>query len=207
MEMGMKLNRWCIAFLCITIFSTAFLPVHAQWKIGGKIGANWSRVTEQKPAFTELKNIIGPRIGAVAAYDINSHWGFQGELLYNQMGFKTQIHMYSYDTQDLKNRSHYLSMPLIAKFYPQGKNGFCLQLGPQISYLIDNSTKLKDTPEVTDWSQNRLDFSIAAGLGFEMANGIFFDARYALGLTKCLKNFDSQNRSIQISIGYLFTID
>ena len=204
--MGIKTNRWCIAFFCIAIFSTAFLPLHAQLKIGGKIGANWSRITEKKPSLTDLSNIIGPRFGAVAAYDIGSHWGLQGELLYNQMGFKTPVGIAEYDVSDLKNRSHYLSLPLIVKFYPQEENGFCLQLGPQVSYLIDNSTKLKDTPEVTDWPQNRLDVSITAGLGLEMNNGLFFDARYVFGLTKCLKNFDSQNRSIQISIGYLFTI-
>ncbi len=197
-----NLKRWIAIVFCVAMYSSS----HAQWRIGGKAGANWSRITEEKPSFTDLKNIIGPRIGAVATYDITPHWAFQGELLYNQTGFKAPVSIDTETQYDLKNRSHYVSIPLIAKFYPQEQTGFNLQLGPQVSYLIDNSTKLKETPEVTTWPQNKFDFSLVAGLGLEMENGLFFDARYALGLTKCMKNFDSQNRSIQISIGYLFTL-
>ena len=54
-----------------------------------------------------------------------------------------------------------------------------------------------------------LDFSVAAGLEYELKNGVIFQGRYALGLTNVggtlvPENDRAFNSAIQFSVGYLF---
>ena len=54
-----------------------------------------------------------------------------------------------------------------------------------------------------------LDFSVAAGLEYELKNGVIFQGRYTLGLTNVggtlvPENDRAFNSAIQFSVGYLF---
>ena len=42
------------------------------------------------------------------------------------------------------------------------------------------------------------------GIGAIMNNGIFVDLRYNYGLTSALKEWKSKNRSLELSVGYMF---
>jgi hypothetical protein len=54
-----------------------------------------------------------------------------------------------------------------------------------------------------------MDFSVAAGLEYELKNGVIFQGRYTLGLTNVggtlvPENDRAFNTAIQFSVGYLF---
>lgn len=97
------------------------LPLYAQWSVGGKIGVNWSKVhfgnTLEDPSFK-----TGVNAGAVASFQLSQWFDVQAELTYSGQGYRMKdlIHMdeESMDLKDLNVRYHYLSLPLLVKFYP-----------------------------------------------------------------------------------------
>ena len=65
--------------------------------------------------------------------------------------------------------------------------------------MYDSNDKIEDTKTI--------DFGLNAGLNYELNNGVFFQARYNLGLTDvgiAGDNNRASNAVIQFSIGKLF---
>ena len=201
-----------LGLLLLTMFFILHAPlVHAQWKIGGQLGLNWSKNTEGKGhIFNEQKFLMGPHGGAVIVHDFGTRTAVQAELLYQQLGFKIPVYQIvasgAGEKHNLVNRSHYISLPLLFKVRPTEEE-FHFLTGPQVSYLIHNSTHLKHTPGITRWAQKPWDLSLVMGADYHFKTGIYVDARYQFGLTHCMKVNDMYNRSIQLSVGYLFSLD
>ena len=51
----------------------------------------------------------------------------------------------------------------------------------------------------------KVDLSIPVGLSYEY-QGLVFDARYNIGVTKLADNYDHYNNVIQITVGYKFAL-
>ena len=86
----------------------------------------------------------------------------------------------------------------MAKYYVA--EGFSLQAGPEFAF------KIAAENEVTDEFSKSLDYGLGIGAGYELTSGLFFDARYNLGLANIsdVDGFDVGTSSIQIGLGYRF---
>lgn len=88
------------------------------------------------------------------------------------------------------------------------------RLGGGAAYLMKGTEIIganSETPSEIDITQtvNRLDYGIYSGIGFRKHFGkhqVLLDADFYLGLTDVDTWITSQNRSIDISLGYLFTL-
>ena len=136
--------------------------------------------------------------GLVAEIIVNDKFSIQPELLYSGQGASATFEgggRYKLD---------YITLPVLAKF-PIAKNLY-LETGPQVGFLISGKYKDNDSNEtITD--TKAIDFGLNAGLNYELNNGVFFQARYNLGLTDIGFYGDNERASnavIQFSIGKLF---
>ena len=72
-----------------------------------------------------------------------------------------------------------------------------LEAGPQFSFLIN-----EDVEE--QFEAESFDFAAAVGLGYNITDNFFAQARYVMGLTEANKDAEVTNRVIQLSVGYRF---
>lgn len=136
--------------------------------------------------------------GLVAEIIVSDKFSIQPELLYSGQGAS--------DTRDGGGRIKldYITLPVLAKF-PIAKN-LSLETGPQIGFLISGKYKDNDSNDKIEDTKT-IDFGLNAGLNYELNNGVFFQARYNLGLTDvgyAGDNIRASNAVIQFSIGKLF---
>lgn len=157
--------------------------------------------------------------GITVRYIIQKYFGIQAELNYTQRGWsetsKTTGERY-------EHRLDYLELPLVCHiFFGTELFKFYINLGPKIRYMIyDKATAPfsdgKGGVQQTMPIDNRFDYSIFGGIGFEFrtkkAGCFFLEARYDYGLgnifssTKADPFQRSNNQAITISVGYLFNV-
>lgn len=202
-----KLNfKQIILGLCFSMAAT--VPTYAQWSFGIKAGINSSTVSIKN---WDNKQKIGFLAGGVVTYQLSEHFDLQGELLYANRGYKTDIYLEISDKNphDWKFSLSYLNLPVLLKWYPIGQ-GVYVEAGPQLGYMLDNSNSIKDWPKdepretSADGSYNRLDFGLVGGIGYSFNMGLFVNLRYDLGLTNVLKECTSKQRAWEFSVGYMF---
>jgi len=155
------------------------------------------------------KTKTGFHVGAVANYRITSKFGVEVDLMYSMQGYKDKLTVEAEQMLSGENftvTSHYINIPIAAKFYPVGN--FYVECGPQMGFLLSKKGKLEnwenDNPFTSD-ANKKFDFGLFGGLGYEFDNGLLVEARYVHGLTDTMKKVSGhKNRNFQISIGYLF---
>lgn len=114
-----------------------------------------------------------------------------------------------------KLKTNYLYVPIMAKY--QVFDGLTLEAGPQFGFLLSAKAEVEatfggetesDSEDVKEF-MSTMDLGLGLGLGYRMTNGLFFQARYNIGLSN-INDFDGadkykqQNSVIQISVGYFF---
>ncbi len=181
--------------LVIAALATLFAAttVNAQeFNFGAKGGLNLATLNGKDADDVKMK--VGFNLGLVGEYAFNEKMAIQPELLFSAQGAKSE-------EGDGKLKLNYLSLPVMFKYYVA--EGFSLQAGPQVSYLL--SAKVDDE-DVKDGAR-KIDFALGVGAGYKLDNNLFFDARYTYGLSKIGKDSDDgkvYNGVFQISVGYMF---
>jgi hypothetical protein len=164
-------------------------------KIGIKGGLNVSNLMGDVPDVAIRTSI---HAGLVAEIIVSDKFSIQPELLYSGQGASATFEgggRYKLD---------YITLPVLAKF-PIAKS-LSLETGPQVGFLISGKYKDNDSNETIP-DTKKIDFGLNAGLNYELNNGVFFQARYNLGLTDigyAGDNNRASNAVIQFSIGKLF---
>lgn len=164
-------------------------------KIGIKGGLNVSTLMGDVKDVAVRTSI---HAGLVAEIIVNDKFSVQPELLYSGQGASATFEgggRYKLD---------YITLPVLAKF-PIAKNLY-LETGPQVGFLISGKFKDNDSNKTIP-DTKAIDFGLNAGLNYELNNGVFFQARYNLGLTDIGFYGDNERASnavIQFSIGKLF---
>ena len=138
--------------------------------------------------------------GAELQYQATSNFGVAVGALYSVQGFKGKD--IEIDTpivdgtiqNDYKWNPGYINVPITLNYYPVA--GLALKTGLQPGFLV-NKDDMDDAKTV--------DLSIPVGLSYEY-QGIVFDARYNIGVTKLADNYDHYNNVIQITVGYKFSL-
>lgn len=188
-----------VFFACCTV-----LTVHAQKskreegiKIGIKGGLNASNLMGDVEDVT-LRT--GVHLGFLAEIIVTDKFSIQPELLYSAQGATVT------STGGGRIKLDYITLPVLAKF-PLA-SGLSLEAGPQMGILVSSRYKTNDTNDKIEGVKS-IDFSVGAGLEYELKNGVIFQGRYNLGLSNIggdlvAPNKRVSNSVIQISVGYLF---
>jgi hypothetical protein len=100
----------------------------------------------------------------------------------------------------------YINVPVLLQY--NFANGFRLQGGPQIGFLVGVSDKVNDV-ELNQYSTDNfktVDFSIPLGLSYLGYSGLGIDTRYNIGLTNVNEATPptAKNGVFQVGIFYLF---
>ena len=194
--------------LCSLMVPSSF----AQWRIGGKVGINWSTVTDLGSSKVNNRKQIGYNIGFIGDYAFHDRFDIQGEILCSRYGYKidsyNSIYLKSTETPVL---SYYIHIPIILQCYPFSREkNFCIHAGIQPGFSIGEQISFK-----TDYEKHRkiFDFGLIFGATYHFPQetflkNCFLEGRYLLGLTDHYKAYPGKmrNRSIQLSFGYLFSV-
>jgi hypothetical protein len=208
----------------LTVFG--FTQVNAQEiKFGAKAGVNLANIVGD---FTDdSKMLMGFHVGGVAEFAITEDFLVAPELLFSMQGNKfeyeeseTFMGMTASLKEEGKLKLSYIAIPVMAKY--QVFDGLTLEAGPQIGILMgakqeyDSTVSLNGEVVVSESGSedvkefmSTMDLGLGLGLGYRMTNGLFFQARYNIGLSN-INDFDGaddvkqQNSVIQISVGYFF---
>jgi hypothetical protein len=155
--------------------------------------------------------------------------GLQMEINYSQRGWNENIEDGSGNTYS--RTMNYIEVPLMAHL-AFGKDShnrglkFFVNLGPEISYFIGDTEEMSDnwdtsarpngvTGQYGKEVENKMDYGITAGGGFELSTGIghfLVEGRYYLGLSDFYKSTKkdyfgrSAHQLIGIKAAYLFDI-
>ncbi|WP_304158004.1 porin family protein, partial [Mesonia mobilis] len=167
----------------------------------------------------------GLHIGAIAELMLTESFSIQPELLYSMQGAKseysdsyTEMGVTVTESGEAELKLDYIVLPILAKYYIT--EGFSVQAGPQVGFLMsakaegDYTATAMGTSVSESFSEDvkdelsTVDFGVSAGLGYDLDMGVFFQARYYLGLSNIYDvesdNFSVQNNVLQVSVGYKF---
>ncbi len=109
----------------------------------------------ETPLIDGSSDSSGFYFGAVADFKLSDQFSLEPKLTYTQ--FREQ-----------GEKSDFLQLPIMVKFYPINDLGFNVQAGPQITYTLE---------EVAD-DFTKLNIGLGAGLGYDFLEDFFVDARY-----------------------------
>jgi len=167
--------------------------MNAQLKLGIKGGVNFANFNGGTDGI-DYKNKTGFHAGAVAEIGFGGNLAIQPELLYSSQGTKVDgVGDFNLD---------YVSVPVLAKYYIID-DIISLEVGPQFSFLVNDSQDAFD--DITDDSGDNesFDFALAGGVGVNITKNLFAQARYTIGLTEASKNAEVKNAVFQVSLGYM----
>lgn len=175
--------------ITIALIFTGISTSYAQGlKFGVKAGANFS--TLEGDNTYDLSNYTNFHFGALLELEVFQNFSIQPELLYSSQGAKV-------DSDAVKDIKYdYVTVPVLAKFYLI-TDKLSLEAGPQFSFMINESV-----PD--QFRTKSFDFAAIGGLGLNITDNIFAQARYVIGLTDTTKDAEIKNKVIQVSLGYRF---
>ena len=196
--------------------------------IGAKGGMDFSRVFFNPGV--HQKFAMGTTFGVMARYIEENHFGLIGEVNFAQRGWVEDFEGAPYN---YKKTINYIDVGALAHIYFGRRAKFVFNAGPQVGFVIGNSTKanfdpykmnsLPDFPNINRENEQmlievsqKIDYGIAAGLGGEFninrRNSIAIEARFYYGLgnimpSKRADTFNASNQmTISATIGYWFRI-
>lgn len=162
----------------------------------------------------------GAHVGLLAEFKLTENFAIQPELVFSMQGSDRQ-YSDAASTYELEQRLNYLNIPIAAKYFVT--EGFSIEAGPQIGFLLsakEEGTVSGPVGSESFSSDNKdgyksIDFSVFGGVGYELPMGVFFQARYAAGITSILEDsdidedgtsedFDVTNNVFSLSVGYKF---
>jgi Outer membrane protein beta-barrel domain len=166
--------------------------------IGIKGGLNVYNINNDNSAKYDSK--VGFNVGLLGHIHLAKQLAFQPELVYSAQGAK-------FTTAGIETKLNldYINVPMLIQY--MFDNGFRLQAGPQVGFLVGAKAKVGDTKIDIKNDLKKVDFGIGAGLGYvDPKSGFGVDARYNLGLSNINENNStkSYNRGLQVGVFYLF---
>lgn len=198
-------------------------------RFGVKAGANFASLTGDAIA-DDVKMKAGAHVGGLVEFKFTDKISLQPELLYSMQGAKTTDRfddgLGNIERTKSKVNLSYINVPVMLKIYPV--NGFFIQAGPQIGFLVGakskdettftdpgNLTRIESTEVDIKDDLKTVDVSFNAGLGYDFTENFFVDARYSFGLTNIydapdflgafgITELDAKNSNITVSLGYKF---
>ncbi|MCW5520763.1 PorT family protein [Aureitalea sp. L0-47] len=199
----------------IAVFSLA--TVQAQGvSFGAKAGVNFATIGGDET--DDIDGRTGFYVGGVVEIPVNDFFSVQPEVVYSAQGAKTKFSETILDetfSGESTVKLDYINIPIIGKFYVV--EGLSLEAGPQIGFNINAMDEFEVSglgmsesgeEDISEFVSGT-DFAIAAGASYKLPNGLFFSARYNVGLSDInddpeFDDISNQNNVIQLGAGFLF---
>ena len=214
-------------FLLLAAVAVIGMSAKAQeFRFGPKAGFAMSTLKIDQNQDDLGKRNMDPKytfyIGGMAEYKINDNFGFQAEVLYSPLGGKEKIDgvnvgiMYVGEKTEVNLGT--LLVPVSAKYFIT--EGFSVAAGANFGVILSAKQKTVigsdfmnvevegDSGEVDIKDDiKKLNIAPFVGVEYMLENGLFFDARYSLGVSN-LSNDGSggkvTNSFAQIGVGFKF---
>jgi hypothetical protein len=190
----MKLNL--IAVMAAILITGTAAAQHINFGIKG--GVNLYNIHNDNNA--ELDNSVGFHLGLLAHIHLANQFAMQPEVV-----FSTQGANHSNGNLDTDINLNYVNVPLLFQY--MFDNGFRLQAGPQLGFLVSAKSKIGDTSTDTKDNFEGVDLGASVGMSYvSPPSGFGFDVRYNIGLSNINENstVNSNNRGLQLGVFYLF---
>lgn len=219
--MNSKLKWLPIALL---LFATATLvqaqknnTFKPQLKIGVGAGPVFATL-DFDPSVPQTTN-QGFSAGVSARYISEKHLGIGAELNYTQRGWTEDFSETTYPEHSYSRTLNYIELPILTHIYFGNKVRFILNLGPQISYMFSDSSKMNEElsshidavlakdPNFPIGIQyksldSNFDYGLLGGLGIEFDTGVGsfnLEGRYYFGLGDSFDNSRSSSSNFSRS--------
>ena len=193
------------AIIAVVSLSIAHAQSIQSVKFGAKAGVNFANLVGDDVEDASMRTSF--HVGGVVDLMISDKFSFQPELLYSSQGARYKYDENGFDVEQTL-KLDYLNLPLMGKFHVTEE--FSLHVGPQIGFLLAANAKIESEgitveDDVKDFIKD-IDFGVNLGAGYKLPSGLFFDARYNIGLSNLPDEGDDKVRNsvIQVSVGYLF---
>ena len=158
----------------------------------------------------DAKSLVGFHVGGFAEIKLSDKFAIQPELLYSAQGANEEYSEFGAPVEITQNLG-YLNIPVMAKYYVA--EGFSLEAGPQIGFLLNAKIKAEYEGESEDESNKdafkSIDFGVNFGAGYDFTENFSAGVRYNLGLSNIAEtedgdDFKINNSVFSVSIGYKF---
>ena len=149
---------------------------------------------------SEYDSKTGLHVGLLGHVHLSKQWALQPELLYSAQGAK-----FTNSGVETKLKLDYINVPILFQY--MFDNGFRLEAGPQVGFLVGAKTEANDVSVDVKDQLKGVDLGLGLGLGYiHVPSGFGVDARYNLGLSNISEDDDnkSMNRGFQLGIFYQF---
>lgn len=180
------------------IVSTILLSILAasaqETHFGLKAGLNVASATLSPGG--DYNSKAGLHVGGLAHIHLNKNFALQPEIVYSMQGGER--------SDGIRLKLDYINIPLLVQYMTD--NGFRLQTGPQLGFLVSAKTKVDDVEENRKESFKGTDFSWTFGAGYLFPGGFGLDARYNLGINDVWEpsNAEIKNSVFQFGVFYQF---
>lgn len=190
------MKLYLIAILAAFMITTTVTAQHSN--IGIKGGLNLYNIANDNGNSGEA--IVGYHIGLMSHFHLSEDFAFQPEIVFSTQGSE-------FNTPKAILDLNYVNVPFIFQY--MFDNGFRLQAGPQIGFLLSAKTEVLNVDFDNEDDFESIDFGAVFGVGYVNPNSNWgIDARYNLGLSDInVNNPVSYNRGYQIGVFYLFSHD
>lgn len=187
-------------YLSVAIVATMIAGTANAQKVnlGIKGGLNVYNVNNDNDVKYDSKT--GFHAGLIGHIHLAPQFALQPEVVYSSQGAK-----FTTSNTESKLKLGYINVPVMFQY--MFDNGFRLQAGPQVGFLINAETETNGASTDIKNNLKTVDFGLGAGVGYiHTPSGFGVDARYNLGLSNINENdaVKSTNRGLQVGVFYLF---
>lgn len=190
-----------IFVLAISVLSGTVLFAQDAPKFGLKGGLNIATTTNSSGGSRDNK--LGLHVGGLAHIHLSPQLALQPEIVYSSQGAK-----YTISNGEHQLNLNYINIPVQLQY--MFDNGFRLQTGPQLGFLVGVKDMLEghETGIFTSNDFKSTDVSWSFGLGYLTYSGFGLDGRYNLGLSNINGDPDRtakvHNSVFQLGVFYMF---
>ncbi|MEG9328807.1 Outer membrane protein beta-barrel domain-containing protein [Salinimicrobium catena] len=156
---------------------------------GIKGGVNFANLSGDD--VDDIDGRTGFHLGLLAEFGLTESFSIQPEVLYSAQGAKDDEMNWNLD---------YLTIPVMAKYY--AVPGFSIEAGPYVGFNVKSEVEMDGVSVDVEDETESTDFGVGFGLGYELPMGVFFQARYNMGLSDIASDADAKNSVFQLSVGY-----
>lgn len=189
-----------IGFITVLVLSSTIIFSQAP-RFGYDIGFSLNRSKYEPDNDVDRRIFGGFDGGTLVEFHIRPKFMIQPEVNFTMSGVELNN-----GANERTLKLAYISIPILAKF--NVAKGLNLVAGPQHSILLSAwsdpsgavSTRMKEYFKFDD-------FVVVMGGEYKFGNGMFFTARYNLGMEQLAEEnvgFEMKNRSVTFRIGYVF---
>lgn len=179
-------------------------------QFGVKAGMNVSSISAD--GFDDSSAKVGYYAGLFMNAPLAENFSIQPELIYNNLGAKTEYTVGSTTTSNSLNLD-YITVPVMFQY--NATPMFYLEAGPEFGFLVNangkNSTGNNTTTVDLDTDNfNKFNMGIGLGAGLNITPKFGLNARYIAGLNDVTNNDDwgsdanNKNNNFQVGLSYKF---